>query len=54
MACFGNDYDYDMSSTSECNECGEILDADGNPLDCCYYSPEVCSACGWSPCDESC
>ena len=54
MACWGNEYEYDMSSTSECSECGTTLDADGVPLEFCYYSPEVCEHCGWKPCDGSC
>lgn len=54
MACWGNEYEYDMSSTSECSECGTTLDADGVPLEFCYYSSEVCEHCGWKPCDGSC
>ena len=39
---------------AECPECGERMDDDGNAYGSCYYSPKVCDACGWKPCDGSC
>ncbi len=36
-----------------CEECGgETMD--GESIEICFYSPEECKKCGWSPCDQSC
>jgi hypothetical protein len=37
-----------------CPDCDGDVDADGDSLDICNYSPVVCETCGNAPCDGSC
>lgn len=63
MACFGDGgWTYEdvftisrkePSRLSNCKDCGEQL-IDGKPVNYCSYSPEVCTTCGYRPCDGSC
>jgi hypothetical protein len=39
----------------ECPDCGADIDADGDALDICGYSPdEPCETCGSNPCSDYC
>ncbi len=42
------------AATEECPDCGNPVDPEGWTYDCCNYSPEGCSTCGYRPCDGSC
>jgi hypothetical protein len=37
-----------------CSACDALVDADGDAVDVCSYSPECCAICGHRPCDQSC
>lgn len=37
-----------------CPDCGGDVDADGDSVDVCAWSPVICETCGCAPCDESC
>ncbi len=52
MSCCGQEYS--EKAVGECVECGSDVDADGDAVECCSYSPEECTKCGWRPCDQSC
>ena len=57
MACFGDsDGVGEEYTTGQCKECGGDIDDDGDSTepDNCSYSPEDCSKCHHSPCDQSC
>ena len=52
MCCDG--WDYSEEAVDECPACGEDVDADGDAVRGCSYSPEDCDTCGAAPCDGSC
>jgi hypothetical protein len=59
MSCCDNimtSEDHDAMHAGQCSACGADVDSDGDcvEMDDCYYSPEDCDMCGYSPCDESC
>lgn len=51
MCC---DVQNDEPVVGECPACGAPVDADGDAVLICGYSPVVCDVCGDAPCDESC
>lgn len=50
------DEDRNAEHVDQCPDCGADVDAQGWCIepDDCGYSPEVCSTCGYCPCDGSC
>lgn len=49
--CSGSEGDAEPDGA--CPECGEPTE-DGQAVEWCEYSPVICLACGWAPCDGSC
>lgn len=44
-----------LETVGECPECDGNVDKDGDSTEeNCFYSPTVCTLCGWKPCDQSC
>lgn len=52
MSCFGQEST--EPEVGKCPDCGEPVDADGDAVHSCGYSPLECETCGWRPCDQSC
>ncbi len=51
--CWSNDGDR-IFNGEYCQECGAMIDEDGNAIGGCEYSPITCSTCGNAECDGSC
>ena len=44
-----------LSGVAACRDCGRLVSAyGGTVLECCFYSPVVCTRCFYTPCDGSC
>lgn len=57
MSCFGGTYPLGSGEDEtplSCPECDSEVDADGDSIEVCEYSPPECDTCGWAPCDGSC
>lgn len=44
----------ELPEAGVCQYCHEPVDEDGDTLEKCAYSPEICNMCGHAPCDQSC
>lgn len=51
MCCDGWDYGEPVGI---CPECEADVDANGDAVSGCHYSPVICPVCGDAPCDGSC
>lgn len=57
MCCEGWNFypkNYRDEDIAKCPDCGEDVDADGDAMVGCDWSPVLCKTCGSAPCDGSC
>lgn len=56
MTCFGDYREGDdvHVKVGECSVCEADINSEGQAVDRCEYSSELCKECGHAPCDESC
>jgi hypothetical protein len=51
MCCDGWNYG---EAVGVCPACDKPVDAEGNAVEGCFWSPLICEICGARPCDQSC
>lgn len=59
MACYDNEMtkeEFDEEYDGKCSLCENAVNSEKESieLDNCQYSEEICSECGYRPCDLSC